>query len=323
MFANLLSRLTASDSRTLPDTDSRLATGLSSTRAGADSSGSGEEVASIHGVCSAKGECPWSRGSDQWCAAGDGDGDLEGCLRAVARAEEVHRAAEAGLRDSRAAAVQAALASDLCVSQARQARFSCETEVEIGGELRVSVRDRDSGACLARWILDCDPLLESAEAAASSSVPLAVPGGECVTLVRRGDRTVVSITARCIPEEAVSGTGVGSGAGALGTWVIGDFSVREGLAAAEVGQGVRVNQPEMAVQERRVQHFSSLAEDLEADLARVYKQGQYLLDFLQGSHEPDLANKLCSLNAEAGECLRRLRSLHSQVRQASTGLDNC
>tara|TARA_B100000609_G_scaffold111029_1_gene88176 strand:+ start:255 stop:494 length:240 start_codon:yes stop_codon:yes gene_type:complete len=79
----------------------------------------------------------------------------------------------------------------------------------------------------------------------------------------------------------------------------------------------------MAVQERRVQHFSSLAEDLEADLARVYKQGQYLLDFLQGSQEPDLANKLCSLNAEAGECLRRLRSLHSQVRQASTGLDNC
>ena len=255
--------------------------------------------------------------------AGDRDGDLEACLRAVARAEEVHRAAEAGLRDSRAAAVQAALASDLCVSQARQARFSCETEVEIGGELRVSVRDRDSGACLARWILECDPLLESAEAVASSSVPLAVPGGECVTLVRRGDRTVVSITARCIPEEAVSGTGVGSGAGALGTWVIGDFSVREGLAAAEVGQGVRVNQPEMAVQERRVQHFSSLAEDLEADLERVYKQGQHLLDFLQGSQEPDLANKLCSLNAEAGECLRRLRSLHSQVRQASTGLDNC
>ena len=251
------------------------------------------------------------------------DGDLEACLRAVARFEKAHKAEEAALHDSRAAAVQAALASGLCVSQVWRARFFCETEVELGGKLRVSVLDRDSGECLARWFLECDPLSESAEAVSSSCVPLAVPGAECVTLVRRGDRTVVSMTVRCVPEEAAAGTGVGGGAEALGTWVIGDFSVRESLVAADVGPGIRVNLSEMAVQERRVQHFSSLADDLEVDLKMLDKQGQHLLNFFQGPHEPELASKLCSLNTEAGECLRRLRSLHSQVRQASVGLDNC
>ena len=260
----------------------------------------------------------------------DLDGGLESCLRSVLRADSAQRAVEAALCESRAAIEQAALASELCVTQARDERFFCDTSTGRPGELGVSVRDRVSGDCLAHWTLESDPLTESGEMAISSSVPLDIPGGECLTLIQRGDRATVTITVRCIPEghtrssgAAVAGTSQDDvGDEALGTWVIGDFSVRECLAA-EAGPGIRVNIPEMAMQERRIQHFLSLADKLEGDLRRVDVQRQQLLDFMHISDEDNLASNLRSLNAEAGECLERLRNLHFQVLTASVGLDKC
>ena len=262
----------------------------------------------------------------------DSDGGLESCLRSVLRADSAQRAAEATLRESRAAIEQAALASELCVTQAREERFFCDTSTGRPGELGVSVRDRVSGGCLTHWTLGCDPLAESGEMAVSSSVPLDIPGGECLTLVQRGDRAIVSITVRCIPEGHASGRGAAVtgksedddvGDEALGTWVIGDFSVRECLAAEAGLLGIRVNMPEMAMQERRIQHFLSLADKLEEDLKQVDVQRQQLLDFMHISDEDNLASNLCGLNAEAGECLERLRNLHCQVLVASVGLDKC